>query len=88
MLLVFYTWAPCLFVAVSPWAALVNMEKCRNDKNKGKDNANVRVLVADDDVVSRSVVCSWLRDDGYNVTEVDDGCDAGRAGAGWASARS
>ena len=40
------------------------------------DVRSVRVLVADDDVVSRSVVCSWLRNDGYEVTEVDDGSAA------------
>ena len=43
------------------------------------EDAAVRVLVADDDVVSRSVVCGWLRADGYEVVEVEDGLAAQRA---------
>ena len=55
----------------------VESPRAEPDSPIGKHgNLIVRVLVADDDIVSRSVVCSWLRDDGYEVTEVDDGIAA------------
>jgi CheY-like chemotaxis protein len=46
----------------------------------------VKILVADDDRVSRFIICERLRGWGYSVVECEDGAEAHRILSDWASA--